>query len=305
METLIAVLVFALAAIILLAVGLTMKTERQIMLDRLRQYGRPRTPDTAMLGDNLMLPFGERIVRPMLAKLGEISAGMRLDTTAHRLNEAGNPYALSPKEFVAIKRMCSLAGLALGIALTRIGSLSIVHTVLVGLLGFAVGSYIPERWLSSRIAERKNDILRALPNAIDLLSVSIEAGLGLDGAIARIAEKTKGPLSEEFSRALREMQVGMSKMDALRNMATRVQVPELSNFVAAVYQAEELGASLTSVIRIQGQVMRSRRRMRAREAAARLPVTMLFPLVFFIFPSIFIVVLAPGMIRMMHSTFFK
>ncbi|MCE5324045.1 type II secretion system F family protein [bacterium] len=305
METLVAVLVFALVAIILLAVGLTMKTERQIMLDRLRQYGRSSTSDAAMLSDNLMLPFWERVVRPMLTALGEIGAGMRLENAAHRLNAAGNPHAISPKEFVAIKRVCSVVGLALGIVLTRIGSMSILSTVAAALLGLALGAYVPEKWVTSKIAERKNDILKALPNTIDLLSVSIEAGLGLDGAIARIAEKTKGPLSEEFSLALKEMQVGMSKMDALRNMATRAQVPELSNFVAAVYQAEELGASLTDVIRIQGQVIRSRRRMRAREAAARLPVTMLFPLVFFIFPSIFIVVLAPGMIRMMHSAFFK
>ena len=192
----------------------------------------------------------------------------------------------------------------LGLAIATFGGLELQQAVLVVVMCAALGFFMPGKWLAGRIAWRKNEITKALPNSIDLLNVSVDAGLGFDGALARIVEKSKGPLADEFSRTLREMRVGKTRSEALRDMATRVGVPDLSGVVAAVYQAEELGASLTTVLRVQAQMIRNRRRMRAREVAAKLPVKMLFPLIFFVFPSIFIVILGPGAIQLMHSAIF-
>lgn len=211
----------------------------------------------------------------------------------------------NPSEFSTLRGLSVVVALVVGGVVALVTQRGGSQLLLILILALCLGYFIPEKWLSGRIARRKNEILRALPNAIDLLNVSIEAGLGFDGAVARIVDKSMGPLSDEFLRVLREMRLGKTRVEALRDMAARTDVPELSGFVAAVYQAEELGASLTTVLRVQGQMIRSKRRMRARETAAKLPVKMLFPLILFIFPSIFIVVIGPGVIQLAHSTMFK
>ena len=296
------IMVLALVTVALLAVGLTMKTERQIMLDRVRKYGYDEAAQAPVLAEDLVPSFGERVLRPALARLGRVGG----DRTPHqatallrrRLATAGNPYGLAALEFTALKALGLIVGILLAAGVTFLVERPPLQEVLIVVLGGGIGFYAPEKWLSGKIAWRKNEIQRALPNAIDLLDVSIEAGLGFDAAIARIVDKTSGPLADEFQRALMEMRMGKPRIDALRDMAKRADVTELGGFVAAIYQADELGASLTTVLRVQAQMIRSRRSMRAREMAAKLPVKMLFPLVFFVFPSIFIVVLGPGVIQL-------
>ena len=222
-----------------------------------------------------------------------------------RLESAGNPFGLTPVEFNALKAVSLIGWTLAGIGLITITQLPAVRQLLVVVVFAIIGMLAPERWLSAKVAWRKEQVLRALPNMIDLLNVSIEAGLGFDGAIARIVERTTGPLADELRRALQEMRMGKSRTEALRAVADRTNVTELGGFVAAIYQAEELGASMTKVLRSQGDMMRSRRRARAREIAAKLPVKMLFPLIFFIFPSIFIVVLGPAVIQLSKSMVMK
>lgn len=309
MITLVLMMGLAFLTLILLAVGLTMQTERQIMLERVRKYGYEEATQAPILTDDLLPSFAERIARPLARRFARLGRGLSPsqghDVLAQRLVSAGNPLGLTPTEFPALKGLAVVVALAIGGGIAITAQLGGTQVLLILILAFCLGYYIPEKWLSSKIASRKAQILRELPNAIDLLNVSVEAGLGFDGAIARIVDKTTGPLSDEFFRVLREMRLGKTRVDALRDMAARSDVHELGGFVAAVYQAEELGASLTTVLRVQGQMIRSRRRMRAREVAAKLPVKMLFPLIFFIFPSIFIVVIGPGVIQLMHSTMFK
>ena len=298
----IVIMALAVVTLALLAVGLTMKTERRIMLDRVRQYGYEEASQAPVLADDLLPSFGDRVLRPALGRLARIGAAgapqPSVEMLRLRLAMAGSPLGLAPMEFTALKGLSLVAGVLIGAGVTFAVARPPLQEVLIVVLGAAVGLYAPERWLSGKIAWRKNEIQRSLPNAIDLLNVSIEAGLGFDAAIARIVDKTSGPLADEFQRALVEMRVGKPRIDALRDMANRVGVADLGGFVAAIYQADELGASLTTVLRVQGQMIRSKRSMRAREIAAKLPVKMLFPLVLFVFPSIFIVVLGPGMIQL-------
>ena len=300
------IMMLGLITAILLVVGLTMKTERQILLDRVRRYGYEETAQAAVLADDLTPSFADRILRPMLRRIGRIgdqSPQRSAEILRKRLETAGNPHNLVPLEFTAMKGLGMILGLVIGATISFLTDISSQHKLLLLILCAGGGFYLPEKWLAGKIAWRKNEIQRALPNAIDLLNVSIEAGLGFDAAIARIVDKTSGPLADECQRALVEMRMGKARVDALRDMATRTEVADLGSFVAAVYQAEELGASLTTVLRVQGQMIRAKRSMRAREMAAKLPIKLLFPLVFFIFPSIFIVVLGPGAIQLSKTLF--
>ena len=282
----IVVMSLAIVTLILLAVGLTMKSERQIMMERVRKYGFEEA-QAPVLTNDLLPSFTERIIHPLAQRFAKLGGSMTPsqgnEILTQRLASAGNPHGLTPTEFKTLRGLTIALSLAAGgvvaIATHRGGT----QILLILILFLCLGYYLPEKWLSGKTAWRKNEILRALPNTIDLLNVSIEAGLGFDGAVARIVDKTTGPLSDEFLRVLREMRMGKTRVEALRDMAVRADVSELSGFVAAVYQAEELGASLTTVLRVQGHMIRSKRRMRAREIAAKLPVKMLFPLIFFVF----------------------
>ena len=159
--------------------------------------------------------------------------------------------------------------------------------------------------LNRKITARRKSIQSDLPDALDLLTVSVEAGLGFDGALAKLSEKMKGALVEEFSRTLQEMRIGVPRRDAIRAMGQRCSVDDLSLFTAAVVQADQLGVSIGNVLRVQSAAMREKRRQRAQEKAQKAPVKMLIPLVVFIFPAIFVVLLGPAVIRLMSSLLFK
>jgi tight adherence protein C len=168
-------------------------------------------------------------------------------------------------------------------------------------IGGLIGLTIVDAILDSMIRERHRTIRRSLADCLDLLVVSAEAGLGFDGALAKVVERVRGPLADEFRRVLQEMSIGKTRMEALRAMSTRVGMPELTTFVAAIHQADLLGVSIAHVLRVQAETLRSQRNIRARESAAKLPVKMLFPLVFFIFPAIFIVLLSPAVIQIYRA----
>jgi tight adherence protein C len=164
-----------------------------------------------------------------------------------------------------------------------------------------IGLILPDFILQQIINSRQYRIRKSLPDILDLLIVSVEAGLGFDGAMQKVVDKVKGPFPEELGRVLEEMRLGKSRMAALQDMAKRIAVTEVSTFVAAIYQADQLGVSIARVLNVQADTMRLARSQRIREMAAKLPVKMLFPLVFFIFPAIFVVVIGPGVIEIMKS----
>ena len=164
-------------------------------------------------------------------------------------------------------------------------------------IGFALlGFVLPDFWLGRHISDRKKRILRAVPDTLDLLTISVRAGLGFDGALAKVVEKTEGPLAEEFRRVLAEVRMGKARRDALRDVVARTDVPALTAFIGAIIQAEQLGVAISKVLQIQSEQLRIERRQRAEELAAKAPIKMLFPLVGCIFPSMFIVILGPAII---------
>ena len=170
-----------------------------------------------------------------------------------------------------------------------------------GLVGAGIGYIGPEFWLGGRVKKRQKGILLQIPDALDLLTISVRAGLGFDAALGKVVEKMKGPLVDEFRRALAEVRVGKARREALRDIVPRTEVQPLTNFIGAIIQAEQLGVSISKVLQVQSEQLRIERRQRAEEQAAKAPIKMLFPLVGCIFPSLFVVILGPALILIMQN----
>lgn len=274
--------------------------------ERLEEYGaRPLTLEEIELSQ----PFSERVLKPLLRSLARavtrFTPKTLMENSSRQLEKAGNPYNWTATEFMGLR---VLAGILLGFTgflLTRMAKVPVskggVFLILMGLLGFAIPSF----WLGQKIKARKKEILKVLPDAMDLITVSVEAGLGFDQALKRVAEKWNNELAKEFARYLRETGLGKARHEALRNMSARIDLPEFTSFVASIIQAEELGASIAKVMRIQSNQMRIRRRQRAEELARQAPIKMIMVLAFFVFPTLFIVLLGPGLIVIKNSGVFK
>jgi tight adherence protein C len=251
----------------------------------------------------LQQPIFERTLRPLATKLSGIArrfaSPQKVSRTEKRLMMAGNPGDLTTIDFLGLKLV--VAGLTAGGTFVVAGML--LGQFAFGLLGAValagLGFMLPEIWLSRRIKKRQKAILLATPDTLDLLTISVRAGLSFDGALAKVVEKVQGPLSEEFRRALAEVRVGKTRRDALRDVISRTDVPSLSNFIGAIVQAEQLGVPIAKVLQVQSEQLRIERRQRAEEMAAKAPIKMLFPLVGCIFPSMFIVILGPAIILIM------
>lgn len=255
----------------------------------------------------LSLPFSERVIYPVARKLGEIAIRFTpqnaLQNTAKKLELAGSPGKLDPTVMMALQ---FISFVFFGGLLFMVFSVAKVKwplgvIILIVLLFSLIGFFIPQLLLSSTINRRQKNIRRAMPDALDLLTICVEAGLGFDAAMAKVAEKWETELSLAFARAIREIQLGKLRREALRTMADRIGIPEMSSFVAAVIQSEQLGVSLAKVLRIQSDQMRIRRRQLAEEEAHKVPIKMLIPMALLIFPSLMIVLLAPAAFRIMHS----
>ncbi len=248
----------------------------------------------------LQQPLFERTLRPLATRLSGIAqrfaSPSKVSRTEKRLSMAGNPGDLRTIDFLGLKLV--MAGLAGAISFVLFGLL--MGNPPMGFAGaMAIGGFgflAPEIWLSRRIKARQKAILLATPDTLDLLTISVRAGLSFDGALAKVVEKTHGPLSDEFRRGLAEIRVGKTRRDALRDIVGRTDVSALSNFIGAIVQAEQLGVSISKVLQVQSEQLRIERRQRAEELAAKAPIKMLFPLVGCIFPSMFIVILGPAVI---------
>jgi tight adherence protein C len=221
-------------------------------------------------------------------------------TLQRRLDLAGNPGRWTPDRILAAKGLGLLALAGLG---ALYGFRSVGLFVLCTGAGAALGFFLPDLLLYNAGLKRRERIRAALPHALDMLTVCVEAGLGFDSALAQVARNTEGPLAAEFARALQEMHIGASRAQALRAMLDRTPVAELRSFVSAVIQANELGIPITRVLREQSTDMRLRRRQRAEEKAQKVPVKVLFPLIFCLFPALFVILLGPGAIGFVRVMF--
>ena len=252
-------------------------------------------------------PFTQRVIVPLLQRIGELSTGFTpqkvLEDTTRKLEIAGNPGRIDAATFLASRFIVALffGGIFLMVGLFAPTRWPLGQTFLIVLVFTLIGFFFPQLWLQSRINARQKEIRKAMPDALDLLTICVEAGLGFEAAMSKVSEKWENQLSLALLRTIREIQLGKARRDAMRDMADRIGIPEMTSFVAAIIQSEILGVSLAKVLRIQSDQMRVRRRQRAEEQAHQAPVKMILPLAFLIFPSIFIILLTPAAIQLLRS----
>jgi tight adherence protein C len=294
----------AAVAILLIALGVAGSAPVDPVQARLTQLGTMQARNLEEL--ELQAPFLERTVRPLAARfsgtLSRITSASFTERTEKRLAMAGNPGDLRVADWLGVKAVGAVVGAVVFFLLfTFVIAIGTPMNLLLGVVGVLFGYTIPEFWLGGRVKKRQKAILLLIPDALDLLTISVRAGLGFDAALGKVVEKMKGPLVDEFRRALAEVRVGKARRDALRDIIPRTEVPALTNFIGAVIQAEQLGVSISKVLQVQSEQLRIERRQRAEEMAAKAPIKMLFPLVGCIFPSLFIVILGPALILIMKN----
>jgi len=236
---------------------------------------------------DFLLPGWARALALRLSPAGIASKLQR------RLDLAGNPGRWTPDRVLAAKGLGLIALALLG---ALVGLRNPVLLILCAAVGGAAGFFLPDVLLYNAGQKRQARIASAMPDAMDMLTVCVEAGLGFDAALAQVARNTEGPLAAEFARALQEMQIGAARTQVLRAIVDRTSVTELRAFISALIQAAELGVPVARVLREQAKEMRVRRRQRAEEKAQKVPVKILFPLIFCLFPALFVVILGPGVI---------
>ncbi len=291
-------------AILFIAFGLAGSSSVDPVQARLTQLGSMQAKNLEEL--ELQAPFLERTLRPLAARLsGTVSrftSSSFTSRTEKNLALAGNPGDLRVPDWMGIKAIAAVVfGILFFLVFMFLLNTGPLLAILLGVAGIAVGYIAPEFWLSRRVRARQKAILLQIPDALDLLTISVRAGLGFDAALAKVVEKMVGPLVDEFRRALAEVRVGKARRDALRDIIPRTEVPALTNFIGAIIQAEQLGVSISKVLQVQSEQLRIERRQRAEEMAAKAPIKMLFPLVGCIFPSLFIVILGPAIILIMKN----
>jgi len=290
----------AAVAVLLIFFGVASRPPKDAVQQRLEALVvQPKTLEEY----ELQQPFFERAVRPIVRRLSrfgrQTDRGNLITRTDAKLQKAGYPGGLRGADWVGVK---ILSAIVFALIFSVLGTAvlgGIQVGLLVGVMGLAVGYLAPEFWLGRKVRQRTTDMVLQLPDALDLLTISVEAGLGFDAALAKVVEKMDGPLVAEFRQALAEIRMGRTRRDSLRDVALRADSQPISNFIGAIVQAEQLGVPIAKVLQIQSQQLRVERRQRAEEAAAKAPVKMLFPMVGCIFPTIFIVILGPAIVTVM------
>ena len=259
----------------------------------------------AELTKELDRPFSERVLEPLQARA--LTLGKRLsgadssDRIRRKLDLAGNPRGWTVDRVLSGKVIGAVALALVGLALALLVGAPTTLRILALLIGLGIGFMVPDLYLYQRGFDRANQMQRDLPDAIDLMTISVESGLGFDAAVQQVARNTEGPLSEEFSRLLREMQIGQGRAEALRAMADRTSVDELGSFVSAMVQADILGIPVSTVLRVQSSEMRVKRRQRAESKAQQVPVKITVPLIFCILPCLFMAVMGPAVLTVLDG----
>lgn len=257
------------------------------------------------LTDDLEVPFADRVLAPLQERALKISRRLSGADTGEnfrrKLALAGNPPGLTVDRLLSGKVMLAGVGLLVGLMFGVVMGVSFGLKVVMALGGLVAGFFAPNLYLTQLAYNRTEQMQKDLPDAIDLLTISVESGLGFDAAVMQVARNTDGPVSEEFARVLREMQLGMDRSEAMRGMAERSDLADLKSFVGSMVQADSFGIPIAQVLRVQSQEMRVKRRQRAEEAAQKVPVKMTVPLIFCILPTLFIVVIGPAMLSVMDN----
>lgn len=300
--------IVVLVVIVLLIVAVRRRPANSTSLEsRLAEYSERETPVT-LEEIELSASFADRIVYPTLDKIASIltrlTPAKTLAETERKLELAENPGNLTPTRFYLIRFVAMIVLSGLFFVVMTLGGLPFSRRLMFAGGAAALGFYLPVVWLSGKIRTRQEAIVKQLPDALDLLTICVEAGLGFDQAVGKLVEKSENELSRSFNRYLHEVRLGKSRQQALQNMSERMDVPDATQFIAAIIQADQLGVSMAKILSIQSQQMRILRRQRAEQKAHQAPVKMVFPMVFLIFPAIFIVLLGPAVLLIMESGIF-
>jgi tight adherence protein C len=257
------------------------------------------------LTKDLDKPFGERVLEPLQERALRIGRRLSGADSAERIRRkldfAGNPRDWTVDRVVSAKVMGAVSFLLVGMALSLLLHVSVPLNIVLVVGGLVLGFFVPNLYLYQKTYERSEHIQRELADAVDLLTISVESGLGFDAALQQVARNTTGPLAQEFSRALREMQIGQGRGEALRALSDRSNVADLRTFVSAMVQADAFGIPIGQVLRIQSSEMRVKRRQRAETKAQQVPVKITVPLIFCILPCLFIAVMGPAVLTIMDN----
>ena len=286
-------------SVYLLLSGLTVRQrEIAISVRRARRYGTRSQREI-----ETRRSVNDRILGPTAARLASVTMKLapktNLENVSQKLLQAGMARSVTPQAYLAMKAGTAGGATLLGLMISISGGGT--FGLVIALVGAAIGFIAPEFVINSRVRGRKDEMKTDLPNVLDLLSVCVEAGLGFDQALVKLNERMEGPLVDEFALVLHEMRIGQSRSAALKNLAERVDSPDVGQFARAIIQADQLGISLSRILKVQSQDMRVRRQLAAEEKAMKAPVKMLFPTVIFIFPSMFVVALGPAMLNLMKT----
>lgn len=292
-------------ALLLIVIGVRMPAKEVSIEDRLAVYAERPIPLEQL---EMQRSFGDRVLRPLMLtwtrRIARFTPKQNVERLRIALLEAGSPRGIGVVEFMGLRGVMALllGGVALFLVVFTGSTLRPIQVLGLGIPGILlfpgplamVGYTIPGIWLNQKISRRKKEIQKSLPDAIDLLTISVEAGLGFDPALQRVAEKWDNELTREFRRLLQDMRIGKQRREALREVSIRCGVDDLRVFISSIIQADQLGVSITQILRVQSQQMRIKRRQRAEELAHKAPIKMLFPMVFLIFPAMYVIILGPA-----------
>jgi len=298
--------IFLIVVIVLVVVGISDAGDSDPLQERLAEFAA-RGETVSLEEIELSQSLTQRIIMPLARKMGDLAIRFTpqnaLQSTARKLELAGNPRGWDPAIFWVLRIVLAVGLSALMFFVLSASSVNWSWSRKLLIIGLMVGAgfYLPELLINSMVQRRQKAIRLAMPDALDLLTICVEAGLGFDGAMNKVHEKWDNELSLSFGRAIREIQLGKLRREALKDMAERVGIPEMTSFIAAVVQSEQLGVSMAKVLRIQSDQMRIKRRQRAEYEAHQAPIKMLIPMSLLIFPSICIILMAPSVIRMLQS----
>lgn len=251
--------------------------------------------------DRIVLPTAKRVGKG-LVRLTPFDLGARIN---EKLVLAGSPVGWDPERVVALKIVGGVVGLVGGILIAALLPIAPLLKVLFIVIFTLIGYVVPGAQVAAMASKRQRAIQKQLPDVMDLLTISVEAGLGFDAALSQVTKNVPGPLAEEIGRLLQEVQIGVSRAEAFRHLGDRTNVPELQSFTLSMIQADLFGVSIANVLRAQSKELRQKRRQRAEELAQRIPVKLLFPMIFLVLPALFVIVLGPGAIKIYQQFFAK
>lgn len=308
MLLLIAVLAFVIMVLFSFIFVGSYTAEREDVSLRLKALEGSREESVTVIDEEMSVSFKNRIATPFFNSISRFFSNFfpskALTNLNRKLLNANGFYGLNAEQFLGFSLIMVIVLSVIIVDLMFITNRPTNKTITYGLVTFAIGLFLPYILLQQKITKRKIALQQELPDVLDLLTVSVEAGLGFDGALVKLSEKMKGQMVDEFNRMLQEIRIGVSRKDALRALAERCDVQDISLFTGALIQADQLGVSISKVLRIQSLDMREKRKQRAEEQRMKAPIKMLFPLIFFIFPTLLIVLLGPAFLQII-ATFSK